>query len=100
MVYGYEIWDKNIRSLHWGSSLVRESKELSKYMLYLIGAQKVRQDRGGAKPAGEYTEYTLFYGKGNEKHELGTGFLVHMRIISAVKMAEFVSNVIHILSGP
>jgi hypothetical protein len=37
---------------------------------------------GGTEPAGEYT---FFYGKGNEKHKLGTGFIVHKRITSAVK---------------
>jgi hypothetical protein len=37
-------------------------------------------------------EYTLFYGKGNENHELGTGFLVHKKIISAVKSVEFITN--------
>jgi hypothetical protein len=43
----------------------------------------------GTEPAGEYT---FFYGKGNEDHELGTGFFVHKRIVSAVKMVEFVSD--------
>jgi hypothetical protein len=46
-------------------------------------------------PAGEYT---IFYGQRNENHELSTGFLLRKRIISAVKMAEFVSdNMSHII---
>jgi hypothetical protein len=54
-----------------------------------VGVQEVRWDRGSTKPAGEHS---LFYGKGNENHEFGTGFLVHKRIITAVKRVESVSN--------
>jgi hypothetical protein len=32
------------------------------------------------------------YGKGNESHQLGTGFFVHQGIVSAIKRAEFVSD--------
>jgi hypothetical protein len=34
----------------------------------------------------------FFYGNVNEKHQLGTGFFGHNRIISAAKKLEFVSN--------
>jgi hypothetical protein len=53
-----------------------------------VGVQEVRWDGGGTEPA---VEYTFFYGKGNENHELGILFFVHKRIILAVKTVEFVS---------
>jgi hypothetical protein len=48
------------------------SRELARYKLDLVGVQGVRWEGSGTEPAGEYT---FFYEKGNENHELGTGFL-------------------------
>ena len=37
-------------------------------------------------------DYIFSYRKGNENNQMGTGFFVHHRIVSAVKRVEFVSD--------
>jgi hypothetical protein len=58
------------------------TRELARYRLDLVGVQEVRWDKGGTVGAGDYTSC---HGKGNESHQLGTGFFVHQRIVSAIK---------------
>ena len=62
----------NVRSLYRAGSLTAAARELARYKLDLLVVQEVSWDKGGTVRAGNYN---FFYGKRNENHQLGTGFL-------------------------
>jgi hypothetical protein len=72
----------NARSMYRAGSLRTVTEEVSKYKLDLVGVREVRWDGGGTEPAGQYTFY---YGKGYQNHELRTGFFVHKKSYQQLK---------------
>jgi hypothetical protein len=79
----------NVRSLCRIGSLTTVARELGKCKLDLVGVEGVRWEKCGTEGA---EDYTFFYGWGNGDHQLGTGFFVHKRIVSAVGRVEFISD--------
>jgi len=62
----------NVRSLKKSRSLTAVARELARSTLDFVGVQEVRWNKGGTVRA---EDYNFFYEKGNENHQLGTGFL-------------------------
>jgi exonuclease III len=63
----FGLW--NVRSLYRAGSLMTVLRELSRCKIDLVGVQEVRWEGNGKEPS---REYTFFYRKENDKHELGT----------------------------
>jgi hypothetical protein len=79
----------NVKSLYTLGAMKSVVGELEKYKLDLMGFQEVRWEGEGYQ---RVDNYIYLYGKGKENHQIGTGFFVHNRIISAVIRVKYVNE--------
>jgi len=66
-----KIGNWKFRSPYRAGSLKAAARELSRYKLDVVGLQEVRWEKWGTVREGDYD---FFNGKGNENHQIGTGF--------------------------
>ena len=59
------------------------TSEIEKFRMDLVSVQEIKWEGNGSLESGNYT---LFYGKGNAKHQLGIGFFVDRRIRQQLKV--------------
>jgi hypothetical protein len=76
MEKGHEICYVDVKSLHVSGSLTTVTREFARYIFDNAGVQEDIMDKGSTPRAGEDI---VFYGEGN--HQLGTGFILHHRIV-------------------
>jgi hypothetical protein len=68
----------------------KQYQEKQKTMPLLVEVREVRWDNSSSEQ--QTISYEFFYGNGNADYHLGTDFVLHKEIISAVKRVEFVSG--------
>jgi hypothetical protein len=78
-----------VRSFHRTGALKTVAREMGKYKLRLVSVQEVRWEKGGTEGA---EDYAFFCGEGNGNLQLGIGFFVYKRIVSAIRRVEFISD--------
>jgi hypothetical protein len=76
----------NVRDFYRSGSQHKAARELAKCKSDIVGRQEVSWNKGDTDPA---CYFKLFYRKGNDNHQTGTGFFIHKEITPSAKTAEF-----------